>query len=91
MGADSDIEVTRESLPYNLGDPRSVLQLDDAISDGGYDAEFEGSRHIRQRMFPHVGIQTNCLTNRASHGPSQNLCLPVPHHFVVKILYLRIE
>ncbi|KAI5123428.1 hypothetical protein M0805_006133 [Coniferiporia weirii] len=34
-------------IPYSVGDLRS-LQTDDASSDGGYDAELDGSRHSRQ-------------------------------------------
>ncbi|KAH8118381.1 hypothetical protein DFH11DRAFT_1567044 [Phellopilus nigrolimitatus] len=50
----SDVEPTREptrdsmTIPYNIGDHRS-LHTDDTSSDGGYDAELEGSRHSRQR------------------------------------------
>ncbi|TDL29412.1 hypothetical protein BD410DRAFT_811059 [Rickenella mellea] len=46
---DHDPRSARESLIFNPGDLRSALQLDDTNSDGGYDAEYEGSRHSRQR------------------------------------------
>src|SRR6202042_1115490 len=50
-----DPEHIREALMHHASEsrpPSQAVSMDDAYSDGGYEAELESSRHSRQRAFP---------------------------------------
>ena len=65
-----DPESIREALMYHAGGfrpPSQAVSMDDAYSDGGYEAELETSRHSRQRAFPE---ETNTKSPALTHWSS---------------------
>lgn len=65
-----DPESIREALMYHGSEsrpPSQAVSMDDAYSDGGYEAELETSRHSRQRAFPE---ETNTKTPALTHWSS---------------------
>lgn len=72
-----DPERIREALLHHASvsrPPSQAVSVDDACSDGGYEAELESNRHSRQRAFPQeASIRSPTLTHWSSSPVLNNI------------------